>query len=225
LLNVKRPSSVWNIGRREVIAAILGVLLYGLLSHATLIILLSSNTVDVFLPALLIPLLFGAIYGPWVGLVVGGFGFLLGDYVASTWLSNLVWDNGYLFAGDFFGSSLVNFRDLVGWNGIPGYMVNALIGMVAGLTAIGPRRFNNLYLLAAIGMIAAIVTIAAIAIAVYSAVPIYQSPYYTLSEATIAFFDTALPNLLIALVLLPLLLWVYDRAVLRRKKFSCKMHD
>jgi len=50
-----RQANAWHIGRREVIAAILGVLLYGLLSHANLIILISSGTPDVFLPALLIP--------------------------------------------------------------------------------------------------------------------------------------------------------------------------
>ncbi len=210
-------ASTWHVGRREVIAAILGVLFYGLLSHASLIVLISSGTPDVFLPALLIPVLFGVIYGPWVGLVVGGFGFLLGDYIANAWLANFVWDNGYIFAGNFFGGALVNFRDLVGWNGIPGYMANALVGMVAGFATAGPRRrFNDVYLLASISVISAISITAAIAIVVYSAVPIYNSTYYSFGQATVAFLDTALPNLLVALVLLPLLLWMYDTLALRR---------
>lgn len=213
-----RQSNAWNVGRREVVAAILGVLLYGLLSHADLVFLISTGTPDVFLPALLIPLLFGAIYGPWVGLVVGGFGFLLGDYIASAWLANFAWDNGYIFAGNFFGGALVNFRDLVGWSGIPGYLVNALIGMIAGLAAAGPRRrFNDPYKLATMGLASAIIITAAIAIVAYSAVPIYNSTYYSLSQATIAFFDTALPNLLVALLLLPALLWLYDVLFLRRR--------
>lgn len=208
----------WNIGRREVIAAILGVLLYGFLSHVNIIISLSTGVLDVFLPALLIPLLFGVIYGPWVGLVVGGFGFLLGDYIANAWLVNFAWDNGYIYAGNFFGSSLVTFRDLAGWDGIPGYLANALIGLVAGLTLPGPgRRFNRLYPLALTGIISTIAIVFAIALVVFSAVPIYNSPYYTLNEARAAFVDTALPNVLVALVLLPLALWVYDLAVLRRK--------
>ena len=211
-------AGAWHVGRREVIAAILGVLLYGLLSHASLIVLISSGTPDVFLPALLIPMLFGVIYGPWVGLVVGGFGFLLGDYIANAWLANFVWDNGYIFAGNFFGGALVNFRDLVGWNGTPGYMANALAGMVAGFATAGRRpRFNDVYTLAFISVISAITITAAIAIVAYSAVPIYNSTYYSPGQATVAFLDTALPNLLIALVLLPLLLWLYDIAALRTR--------
>jgi hypothetical protein len=214
----KRQSNAWNVGWREVVAAMLGVLLYGLLSHANVIVLISTGTPDVFLPALLIPLLFGAIYGPWVGLVVGGFGFLLGDYIANAWLANFVWDNGYIYAGNFFGGALVNFRDLVGWNGIPGYLANGLVGMVAGFATAGPRRrFNDVYALATIGVVSAIAVTTAIAMVVYSAVPLYNSTYYSPGQATVAFFDTALPNLLVALVLLPALLWLYDKVALRRR--------
>jgi energy-coupling factor transport system substrate-specific component len=207
----KQPvASAWNIGRREVVAAILGVILYGFLSHVSLVVLISANTPDVFLPALLIPLLFGVIYGPWVGLIVGGFGFLLGDYIANALLTNLFWDNGYLFFGNFYGNSLAGFRDLVGWNGIPGYMANAVIGMIAGLTTVGTRqRFTTLYSLALVGIVSAVGIVIATAIVVYSAVLIYQTPYYRVNEATLAFFDTVLPNLVIALVLLPLLLWIF----------------
>ncbi|HEV2583107.1 MAG TPA: hypothetical protein VGT44_19760 [Ktedonobacteraceae bacterium] len=209
--SASRQPNAWNIGRREVIAALFGVILYGFLSHISLIFFVSTNTLDAFLPGLLVPLLFGVIYGPWVGLIVGGFGFLLGDYVASLWLNNLFWDNGYIFVGNFFGSSLANFRDLLGWNGIPGYMANALIGMVAGLATVGARRrYNTLYALALVGILSTIGITIATAIVDYSAVLIYQSPYYRFNEATLAFFDTALPNLLVALVLLPLLLWGTD---------------
>src|SRR5581483_770767 len=33
-------------------------------------------------PAIVIPLFFGAVFGPWVGLFTGGIGNLLGDYVS-----------------------------------------------------------------------------------------------------------------------------------------------
>lgn len=204
-------TAVWNVGKREVIAAAIGVLLYGFLSHISLVVLISTNTPDIFLPALLIPLLFGAMYGPWVGLIVGGFGFLLGDYIAGALLTNLFWDNGYIFVGNLFSSSLATFRDLVGWNGIPGYLANALIGMIAGLATLVPtRRFNTIYALAGAALISTVGVIAATAVAVYSAIAIYQTPYYQLNEATLAFIDTVLPNLLIALVILPLLLWGCD---------------
>ena len=208
-----KRANVWYVGLRQLIAAILGVLLYGLVSHVNLIILAQAGTLDVFLPALLIPLLFGVIYGPWVGLVVGGFGFLLGDYLANTWLHDLSWDNGYLF----YGSALINFRDLIGWNGVPGYLSNAMIGVIAGLTRTGIRRYNNLQALATVGVVCAAAIAAGIAIVVYSTVWLYHSPYYTLGEATTAFFDTLLPNLLFALVILPLLLFLYD-VVVRSKR-------
>src|ERR1700694_3725304 len=99
-------ASIWYVGPSQVIAAILGVALYGLFIHVNLIFILPMGTLDVFLPALLIPLFFGVIFGPWVGLVVGGFGFLLGDYVANTWLHDLSWNNGYLS----YGSGLNHFR-------------------------------------------------------------------------------------------------------------------
>jgi energy-coupling factor transport system substrate-specific component len=201
-----KQASIWYVGPRQVIAAILGVALYGLFSHVNLIFILPLGTLDIFLPALLIPLFFGVIFGPWVGLVVGGFGFLLGDYVANMWLHDLSWNNGYLY----YGSALINFRDLFGWNGVAGYLVNAIIGLVAGLTRLSIRRYNTAQALATVGVICAAGITVGTAIVVYSAVWLYGSPFYTLREATTALFDTTLPNLLFALVVLPLLLWAYD---------------
>jgi energy-coupling factor transport system substrate-specific component len=204
------PASIWFVGLPQVVAAILGIILYGLLSHVNLIILVPTGTLDVFLPALLIPLLFGVIYGPWVGLITGGFGFLLGDYVANLWLHDLSWGNGYLF----YGSALINFRDLIGWNGFTGYLVNGMIGLVAGLTQIlTRRRYNNFESLATVGVITAAGVALGIAIVAYSAVLVYHSPYYRATEATMAFLDTTLPNLLFALVMLPLLLFIGDAIV------------
>lgn len=205
--------SAWSFGPRQVLAAILGILVYGLLSHTYIIVLLSSNSPDIFLFALLIPLLFGILFGPWVGLIVGGFGFLLGDFIANTWLLDFNWNNGFLY----MGGALNNFRDLLGWNGIPGYLVNALIGLAAGFTPFVTRRFNTLGGLASASLWATLSVTLGIAIVVYSTVLIYRSPYYTLSEATVAFIDTALPNLLITLIVLPLLLLLCDRIFLRHR--------
>lgn len=208
-----QQGSAWSAGLRQVFAAILGVLLYGLLSHTYVIVLLSSNSPDIFLFALLIPMLFGILFGPWVGLIVGGFGFLLGDFVANTWLLDFTWNNGFLY----LGAALSNFRDLLGWNGIPGYLVNALIGIAAGFTPLFARRFNTLSGLAIAGLWATISVTLSIAIVVYSTVLIYQSPYYTFNEATVAFIDTALPNLFVTLIVLPLLLLLRDRLILRHR--------
>src|SRR5579859_6185446 len=205
-----KQASIWYVGPCQIIAAILGVFLYGLLSHVNLILILPMGTLDVFLPALLIPLFFGVIFGPWVGMVVGGFGFLLGDYVANMWLHDLSWTNGYLY----YGSALINFRDLIGWNGVSGYLVNALIGLVAGLTRSRIRRYNTVEELAAVGIACAVGIAVGTALVVYSTIWLYGSPFYSWKEATSALFDTVLPNMLVALVLLPLLLWIYDKIAL-----------
>src|ERR1051326_2758590 len=189
-----KQENIWYVGPRRVIAAVLGVLLYGFLSHVNLILILPMGTLDVFLPALLIPLFFGVIFGPWVGLVVGGFGFLLGDYVANTWLHDLSWTNGSLS----YSSELINFRDLIGWNGVSGYLVNALIGLVAGLTRSRIRRYNTVEALASIGITCAVVIAVGTAFVVYSTIWLYGSPFYTWKEATSALFDTVLPNMLVA---------------------------
>ena len=209
-----KKRSLWYVGPRQVIAAILGVALYGAFSHVNLIILMPSGALDVFLPALLIPLFFGVMFGPWVGLVVGGFGFLLGDYVANMWLHDLSWNNGYLF----YGSALINFRDLIGWNTVVGYLASALIGLVAGLTRLTVRRYNTAQALANVAVVCAAGITVAIAIVVYGAVWLYGSPFYTLREATSALFNSTMPNALIALVILPLLLWLYDLLAWGRKK-------
>jgi len=207
-----KQSNLLYVGPRQLIAAILGVLLYGALSHANLILIIPGGTPDVFLPALLIPLLLGVIYGPWVGLVVGGFGFLLGDYAANFFLHDLSGNSGYLY----YALTLVN-RDVIGWDGIPGYLASALIGLVAGLTRMYTRRYNTFNALAIVGIMCAVAIIIATAIVAYSAVWIYNTPYYTLAEATAAFFDTTMPNMLFALLVLPFLLRVYDLVASRSK--------
>jgi energy-coupling factor transport system substrate-specific component len=210
----KTYASRWSVGLFQILAAILGILLYSLLSHANLVILLPTGTLDVFLPGLLIPLLFGAIFGPWVGFMVGCFGFLIGDYIANMWFQGWYWDNGYLY----LGSALINFRDLIGWNGIPGYIANALFGFCAGLALPMPyRRYDSAYYYARAGILSSIGLVIGIALVVFSAVWIYRSPYYTIPEASTAYFDTLLPDLLLALIVLPLLLFIYN-ALLPHKK-------
>lgn len=208
--------SIWHVGLRQILASLPGTIFYAFLSHLNVVLLLSSGSLDVFFPALLVLLLLGAIYGPWVGLIVGGFGYLLGDILARTWLRDLSWSNGYLFV--FVGNTLNTFRDLVGWYGFAGYLVHALFGVGAGLTlAYTGKHFRSFDSLAAVGLICSLMLALGIALVVYIAVPLYQSPYYSWGNATTAFLDTILPNVLIAMVLVPLFLLLYDLMLRRRK--------
>jgi energy-coupling factor transport system substrate-specific component len=96
-------AKVWGIGVRQIVYMALGAALYGIFSWATNILQLPSAGNVSFRPAIVIPLFFGAVFGPWVGLFTGGIGNLIGDYIS-----------GY---GVF-------------WNWDLG---NALIGFIAGL--------------------------------------------------------------------------------------------
>ncbi|MBX5451311.1 ECF transporter S component [Thermogemmatispora sp.] len=96
-------SQVWGLGVRHIVYMALGAALYGIFSYATNLIQLPSAGNVSFRPAIVIPLFFGAVFGPWVGFFSGGVGNLLGDYIS-----------GY---GVF-------------WNWDVG---NALIGFIAGL--------------------------------------------------------------------------------------------
>jgi len=97
-------TNIWAVGVRQIVYMALGAALYGGLSWATNALQLPSAGNVSLRPAIVIPLFFGTVFGPWVGLFTGGIGNLLGDYVS-----------GY---GVF-------------WNWDVG---NALLGFIAGLT-------------------------------------------------------------------------------------------
>jgi len=99
----RSQAKIWGIGVRHIVYMALGAALYGGFSYLTNVLQLPATSNVSFRPAIVIPLFFGAVFGPWVGLFAGGIGNLLGDYIS-----------GY---GVF-------------WNWDVG---NALIGFIAGL--------------------------------------------------------------------------------------------
>jgi energy-coupling factor transport system substrate-specific component len=119
---------IWGISVRKVVYMALGAALYGLLSVPTNFLQLPGNVS--IRPAIVIPLFFGAVFGPWVGLFSGGVGNFIGDLVSG------------------YG---------VYWNWDVG---NGLIGFIAGLAMyITWGRYNNTRLIV-IGEIFAAVGIA-----------------------------------------------------------------
>lgn len=74
--------NIWGIGVRQVVYMALGAALYGGLSYLTNILQLPATSNVSFRPAIVIPLFFGAVFGPWVGLFTGGVGNFLGDYIS-----------------------------------------------------------------------------------------------------------------------------------------------
>lgn len=75
-------AKMWGIGVRQVVYMALGAALYGGLSYLTNILQLPGASNVSFRPAIVIPLFFGAVFGPWVGLFTGGIGNLIGDYIS-----------------------------------------------------------------------------------------------------------------------------------------------
>src|SRR6266550_6339678 len=96
-------SRIWAIGVRQIVFMALGAALYAGLSYVTNSLQLPGASNVSLRPGIVIPLFFGAVFGPWVGLFTGGVGNFLGDYISG------------------YG---------VYWNWDVG---NALIGFVAGL--------------------------------------------------------------------------------------------
>src|SRR5260370_8309297 len=76
-----RPS-IWAVGVRQVVYMALGAALYGGLSYLTNFLQLPSVGNVSIRPAIVIPLFFGAAFGPIVGLITGGLGNFLADLIS-----------------------------------------------------------------------------------------------------------------------------------------------
>jgi energy-coupling factor transport system substrate-specific component len=76
----RSASRIWGISVSKVVYMAIGAALYGLLSVPTNFLQLPGNIT--IRPAIVIPLFFGVVFGPWVGLFAGGVGNFIGDLVS-----------------------------------------------------------------------------------------------------------------------------------------------
>lgn len=128
---------IWGISVRKVVYMALGAALYGLLCVPTNFLQLPGNVS--IRPAIVIPLFFGAVFGPWVGLFTGGVGNFIGDLISG------------------YG---------VYWNWDVG---NALIGFIAGLAMyITWGRYNNTRLIVIAEIFSAVGILGGLAFAAFS---------------------------------------------------------
>ncbi len=91
-----------GIGVRQVVYMALGAALYGGLSYLTNFLQLPSVGQVSVRPAIVIPLFFGAVFGPWVGFFTGGFGNFFGDLISGYGVY-WNWDLGNALIGFFAG--------------------------------------------------------------------------------------------------------------------------
>jgi serine/threonine protein kinase len=190
---------LWHISKRQVSSAIVGVLLYTVLSNLALIIHLQppgGNELLWILPALVIPLFFGVVYGPWVGLVTGGLGYFLGNYIslAIHWHTN--------------ARSGISFLTLASLS-LPWYFYTAFmsIGLVAGLASLLTKgRYNSRRDF----VTAEILSTFAILLAFSMAFNNFWPHLYTYETFWLDFTHIALPNIILVLILLPIMLLIHN---------------
>lgn len=139
----RSAAKIWGIGVRQIVYMALGAALYGGLSWVTNVIQLPSAGNVSFRPAIVIPLFFGAVFGPWVGLFVGGVGNLIGDYISGYGVY-WNWDLGNALIGFIAGLAI-----LVTWGrynttrAIVYAEIFAAVGIVVG---IGFAAFNDMWI-------------------------------------------------------------------------------
>lgn len=230
---------LWSVGTREVVYMAIGAALYGVLSWATNIIQIPSVSLVSLRPAIVIPIFFGVVFGPAVGFFVGFVGNVLGDALTG-WGVFPIWDIGNGLIGLVAGLVLV-FRSrgqalsiLTGIVAAVSVALTALLlifpntenklgdGSVGGfwwvplltaLLVIGVwlllRRRADLAFAAIWGALAIIVGIGFTALA-----DIWWNGYSFTTALLGEFVPAAIPDIINALILLPILLtaWYAARA-------------
>lgn len=83
-LETPKSSFSWEIGVRQVVYIALGIALYAVLSIIFNLVQLpnAAGGAVSLRPGIVIPLFFGALFGPVVGFLVGGVGNILGDLIS-----------------------------------------------------------------------------------------------------------------------------------------------
>jgi energy-coupling factor transport system substrate-specific component len=199
---------VWGISKRQVLAMILGIILYGaanyplnyLYSQDSSLVVTSISVFNTSIDSgiiismsivLLIPLFFGTVFGPWVGLIT---------VLAGTYLGALL--AGYSAPSDYYGAS---------WTWFAGQL---MIGFIAGLALLKTQgRYNTGSAIAYAVAFCAVGVLVGTAFATFA--DIWVSGITT-DEAWNSFLSLAQPAAL-DLILLPLLLFVYNTVAGRLK--------
>lgn len=188
-----------SVGRREIIAMVVGVLLYGGIAWLTKFSDIAGTVGADIRPAVAIPIFFGFVYGPIVGFVTGMFGNFLGDIL-------LGYITGYPLPPDFATGNVlrdVSIGYILNWQ-----IGNGLSGMIPGIMALYHRRYYSLgdQVQAFIYMTLGVVV--GISFAGITDIWIYDATF----EQSFEVFRTVIQhNFLVSALLVPLLLFNYAR--------------
>ena len=125
--------SFWAVGTREVVYMAIGAALYGVFSWIFNIFLVIPGTANVAVrPPVVLPLFFGAVFGPWVGFFTGFVGNIIGDLL-SGWGFWPWWDLGNGLMGFFAAFALLSVKEYRAGRDYALAELWAAIGVVIGM--------------------------------------------------------------------------------------------
>ncbi len=139
-----QKEDLWKVGTREVVFMAIGAVLYGVLSWVTNVttIVVPAVSLVALRPAVVIPPLFGYLFGPVVGFFVGAFGNVLGDAITG-WGVFPVWDIGNGLMGMIPGL-IWAFEDRKRATKMAGILTVVLLVVLSVLTFLSPEKvFEN----------------------------------------------------------------------------------
>jgi len=227
--------NVWGIGKRRIVAAILGLFLYALLTYCVNSLIINNSIFDgknevVFTyarggfgaislgtalvgAAFLIPIFFGAAFGPWVGLFTGVVGSFLGNYFTRVVFG--IYGTYYILDAYSFHKYLLSYYGQIydpfglAWRW---YIGIALLSFIAGLALFRAKGdYTDAHTLSLANIIAAIGAGVGIGFITVSGITAGLDGRAILGQ----FLSLALPTIIFLLVFLPRLLWGFRVTVER----------
>ena len=194
--------NIWKIGKQQIVAMIVGTILYVGLSHLYIYINPGFHLIGT-LPAIIIPLFLGIVFGPWVGLFTGMVGYIIGGYIPL---------HPYLILGNIHISYAYLYLDRYWW-----IVSSALVGFVAGLTTLITKGHYN-----TIRIIGFVDTITAIVVFISLSFPyiVLTTNGFSSQDVLIYILHIVLPTTILILILTPIMLVIYNRIPSRGKSTS-----
>ena len=137
-------TKMWSINVRQVVYMALGTALYAAISIVFNIIPLpnAAGGAVALRPGIVIPVFFGVLFGPWVGLFVGGVGNVLGDLI---YYHNFYWnwDVGNALIG--FVSGLVMLFTFGRYRTTRAIVIAEIAGVVAIIVGMAFAAYNDIW--------------------------------------------------------------------------------
>jgi energy-coupling factor transport system substrate-specific component len=143
-LRAGAASSVWNVDVRRVVYMALGIALYAILNIIFNLVQLpnAGGGAIALRPGIVVPLFFGVVFGPIVGLFVGGIGNIIGDLIS---YHNFYWnwDVGNALVG--FIAGLAVFFTGGRYRTRRAIVIAEIASLIAVIVGIGFAAYNDIW--------------------------------------------------------------------------------